>query len=54
MRLLKKTPVKYHQDAAVWYSKIPVGVNQLYDFMPRLSAETGLSRRYTITVSEPW
>ena len=31
----------------VWYSKVPVGVNYLYDFMPRMSAEAGLSRRYT-------
>ncbi|MEW8548360.1 MAG: DUF3504 domain-containing protein [Candidatus Thiodiazotropha sp.] len=45
--LFQKALVKYHKDGAVWYSKIPIGVNQLYDFMPRLSAEAGLSRRYT-------
>ena len=47
--LFQKPHVKYmyHKDGPVWYSKIPVGVNQLYDFMPRLSAEAGLSRRYT-------
>ena len=45
--LFQKPLVKHHKDGPVWYSKIPVGVNQLYDFMPRLSAEAGLSRRYT-------
>ena len=45
--LFQKTLVKYHKDGPVWYSKIPVAVNQLYDFMPRLSAEADLSRRYT-------
>ncbi len=45
--LFQKPLVKYHKDGPVWYSKVPVGVNQLYNFMPRLSAEAGLSRRYT-------
>ena len=39
--------MKFHKDAPTWYSKIPVGINQLYNFMPRLSAEAGLSKRYT-------
>ena len=43
----QKPLVKFHKDAPTWYSKIPVGINQLYNFMPRLSAEAGLSKRYT-------
>ena len=45
--LFQKPLLKYHKDGAIWYSKIPVGVNHLYEFMPRLSAEAGLSKRYT-------
>lgn len=45
--LFQKPLVKYHQDGPVWYSKVPVGVNYLYNFMPRMSAEAGLSLRYT-------
>ena len=45
--LFQKPLSKYHKDGAVWYGKTPIGVNQLYDFMPRLSAEAGLSKRYT-------
>ena len=45
--LFQKPLSKYHKDGAVWYGKTPIGVNQLYEFMPRLSAEAGLSKRYT-------
>ena len=45
--LFQKSLIKFHMDRPVWYSKVPVGVNYLYDIMPRMSAEAGLSRRYT-------
>ena len=45
--LFQKPLSKYHKDGAVWYGKTPIGVNQLYEFMPRLSAEASLSKRYT-------
>ena len=45
--LFQKPLLKYHKDGAIWYSKIPVGVNHLYEFISRLSAEAGLSKRYT-------
>ena len=45
--LFQKPLSKYRKDGAVWYGKTPIGVNQLYEFIPHLSAEAGLSKRYT-------
>ena len=39
--------MKFRKDKAVWYSRAPIGINQLYNCMPRLSDEPGLSRRCT-------
>ena len=45
--LFQKPLIKFQPDSDTWYSKTPVGVNNLYNFMSRMSSEAGLSKRYT-------
>lgn len=43
----QRPKVKEFQTSAVWYTKYPLGVNTICQFMTQISEKAGLSRRYT-------
>ena len=45
--LFQSPLLKVRENDQIWFAKVPVGLNTLYNFMSRISDEAKLSRRYT-------